>query len=182
MFSRLASLLRRFSRSDSSGREIFFYEDGSGQTRAIDPLLAWRRLWSDPECDLAAEAKVARDPQIERAGKPPIAIYAAAEVLAAEEKVINLTRRVFGVKPFEEGGLTLRETDALLGRFLRYADEIKKKRNPSPTPTPALAPLDSPSSDLTPQEPDDTPPAPNTKPDSDCGCTATASSVAAPIS
>lgn len=184
MLSRLTSLLtlRHFSRSLRSDREIFVYSDGQ-QERSIDPLLAWRQLWNDPEVDLAAEAKVARDPKIERPGKEPVSMYPAAEVLAAEDRVIGLTRKVFGVKPLAEGGLTMRETDALLGRFLRYADALKKKRNPSRTPTPLSAPMVSPSSELREPTQENAPPAPLESPmksDSDCGCTESESSDDAP--
>lgn len=182
----LGALLRRASRllhdsrevfshsPDPAAREIFEFFDGQ-ETRAVDPLAVYRALWTDGQCDLKADAKIAADPKMIRDGVPVRSIYTLEEVTAAEGRVMDLTRRAFGLKPFEEGGLTLLETDALLGRFLRYVEGIKKKRNPSRTTTPISAPTGSASSDLTPPE--------NSAPTnsaSDCGCTVSESAAAAP--
>lgn len=152
-------------------RELFAYWDGHKQRR-IDPLVAWRELWADPDIDLGRVIQVAMNPQ-KGDGTP---FYPDADVADAEAQLLSLIRKVFGVKEWREDvpGLTINETMDLFGQYMTYRTEIKKKRSTSPTPSPLLdstEELDSADSTLPESQP-------TTEPD--CGCTGTASSDAAP--
>lgn len=128
MFGWLRNLL--FRRDE---RELFRYWDGQKQ-RSIDPVASYRAIWSDPECNLLTDATTARNPI-----KPDgAAFYPISEVYAAEDRLREMTRRIFGVKEWSEDqpGLTVDETDALLNSFLAYCADLKKKRNPLPTALP----------------------------------------------
>jgi hypothetical protein len=124
-------------------RGLFRYWDGVKQ-RAIDPVMGWRNLMNDPDCQLRSDSAVAINPTLHD-GKP---MYPITEVLAAEDRMRELTRKVFGVKEWREDqpGLTADETDGVLNGFLDYCHNLKKKRNPLPTasaPTASKAPASS---------------------------------------
>lgn len=169
MFSWLVQQL--FGRPKAA-RGLFEYWDGQ-RTRQIDPIAAYRAIWTNPACDLASDARTAQNP-LTADGLPMIP---AAEVYAAEDRLRQMTRDVFGVQAWSETqpGLTVDEVDQLLASFWVYIHQLKKKRNTLPTrslPLTSREALPSP----------DTPPAaagpspPMSEPD--CGCTGTASSAA----
>jgi hypothetical protein len=127
----LGWLRNLFSRGDD--RLLFRYWDGVKQ-RAIDPVGAYRRVWNDDQCNLLSDATTARNPP----GPEGTAFYPFSEVIAAEDRLRELTRRVFDVKEWTESqpGLTLDETDLLLNNFLSFCADLKKKRSTSPTALP----------------------------------------------
>lgn len=135
------SFFRRKSR-----REIYPYWDGQKQ-RFVDPVVAWRAMWEDPDCNPEADFGPATG--IDSQGRP------AEFDPASQDKVLAMIRRMFGVKSWSENvaGLTVNETFELLWDFLRYMDSLKKKRDRSLTPSP---PTDSTSSEesTTPPESD----------------------------
>lgn len=110
------------------GRNIFRYWDGKKQ-RAVDPAVAWRRMFEFPDCD------------IEKDFGPATCIGANGERVdfdpAAQQRVLLMTRDMFKVQEWDENvpGLTVDETFELLLRFLHYMNALKKKRGPLPTPS-----------------------------------------------
>jgi len=135
---------------DVKERLIYSYFDGQKLVR-VDPLVYYRRVMDKgPELDL--DIKLANSPS------------------KASEKgrlgVLTKIRSIFGVKPFEEGGLTESETTDLLDHFLLYCESLKKNSNPTPIP-PTATSAPTASSSPVPS------PTPNT---SDSGSTATVSS------
>ena len=170
MFGWLVNLYRRWRDRD---RNIFRYWDGA-RMRAIDPALAWRAIWEG--CDLLGDAKVAANPLVEDRSRQDYGqpFYPVAEVNAANDRLRDVTRGVFDVQAWseDEPGLTLEETDELLGQFIRYCEDLKKKRKPLPT---SSAPSDS-------TEPASWPDTDDCQPgaESDSSCTPTASTAGAP--
>ena len=107
--------------SQKPKREIFEYFDGE-KSRKIDPIYAWRKMWNDSECDPnkdfgPAHGYDADGNEIEHSPE-------------ALDRVMDMTRRIFGVSPWSEDseGLTEKETLELLTDFVQYVTEIKKKR------------------------------------------------------
>lgn len=126
------------SRRRANRRDIFSFWDGT-KCRTIDPLVAWHAIWADMQCDFKTKLEPAMD------GDP--------EATAA---VADLTRRVFGIQTYDDGqGLTQIEVLEVLGRFLLFMRELKKKHARMRTP---LLPTDSTSSET--QDDSTTPPAP----------------------
>lgn len=169
MFSWLVQ--RLFGRPEAQ-RGLFQYWDGQ-RSRQIDPIKAFRAIWTCEHCDLASDARTAQNP-LTHDGKPMIP---AAEVYGAEDRIRQMTREVFGVQAWSEStpGLTVDETDALLASFWAYIQQLKKKRNILPTRSlPSTWQEDLPSADTPPL------PASLSQPTSepDCGCTGAASSAA----
>ena len=113
--------MKLFGHFREHNRQLFRYWDGQ-KKRSIDPLLSWRSMWEDPEC-CHDGSLIEYDP-------------------TAQDRVLNMTRRMFGVAPWVEngGGLTINETLELLWSFMRYMDAIKKKQDPLPMQS---APTDS---------------------------------------
>lgn len=140
MLGWINSLVARFRFGD---RLLFRYWDGA-KWRAIDPVAAHRAIWNDADCELLKDAAAARNP-LKADGTP---FYLKSEVHDAEDRIRDLTRRVFGVKQWREDvrGLTLDETDELLHRFLAFCDDFKKKRNTLPTPSASTGSTAPPSS------------------------------------
>lgn len=104
-------------------RDIYSYWDGE-KDRTADPLVLWHNLFSDEEIDLIADLKKAAEGQLE-----------------AHNRISDLVRKTFGVKKFEDGGLTNIELHALAQDFLLvYCEELKKKRGPMPLPLRYLVP------------------------------------------
>lgn len=119
---------------ESEQRDIFAFWDGS-QSRRVDPLPVWYRLWQTDDIDTL----------MQRAGN---------NELEAAADIVRLTRELFGVTDYDPatgGGLTELETQKLLMDFLLYCDELKKKHGPLPIPWQKLAPKSL--------EPSTTPPA-----------------------
>lgn len=92
-------------------RDIFTFWDGQKERR-IDPLPAWYKMSVDPECVPARDCKLADAGDRE-------------SVL----KVLAMTRRMFDVKPLEQGGLTEYETSNLFAEFMAFISLQKKKRD-----------------------------------------------------
>jgi hypothetical protein len=134
-------------------RELFVYWDGQKQRR-IDPLVAWRRMMADPECNFAQDFQVAMNP----AKKDGTPFYPDALVDEAEQRLLRLTRETFDVTAWaeNEAGLTVAETIDLLGDFLRFRVELKKKRSTSPTLSPSLDSTEQPTVSAT--DPAESPP------------------------
>lgn len=127
-------------------RCLFRYWDGAKQ-RESDPIAAHRGVWLDEDCQLLEDGPISLNPRNEDG----TAIYPIAEVVAAENRIRALTRKVFGVQEWKEGqpGLTALETDELMNRFIEFCEGLKKKRAPSRTlPAPSESMEHSPSSDI----------------------------------
>jgi len=118
-------------------RDIFRYWDGRRE-RAIDPLVAWARMWEDPQCDPQRDF----GPATGMSGEGlPVDFDPAAR-----DRVLAMARRMFDVQEFSEStpGLTIDETFSLLWTFIGFMNAIKKKRAPLPTMSP---PTPSPTSE-----------------------------------
>lgn len=107
-------------------RNIFRYHDGT-RSRAIDPLVAWRRMWEHPTCNPEKDIEPATG--LTSDGTP------IPFDQAAQDRVIAMARDMFDLKPFNENGtgLTIDETQGLLFQFMLFMNAIKKKRARSPT-------------------------------------------------
>src|SRR3990167_1585100 len=120
-------------------RNIFHFWDGT-KRRAIDPAVAWRKMWEDDDCnpqrDFGPACGIGSDGS-------PVTFEAAAQ-----ERVLGMARRMFGIQAWSETppGLTIDETFSLLWSFLGYMDQLKKKRAPLP---PTSQPTDQVSSEET---------------------------------
>ncbi len=140
MFGWLLSLFRRDERC------LFRYWDGK-KRRAIDHLSAWRKIWTYEAFDFLQVAAIARNPP----GPNGERLHKLPEVLEAEDQLRQMTREVFGLRAWseEEPGLTLDETDALLGEFIDFCEDLKKKRDLSRTLSPpSVLPMPAPSLDI----------------------------------
>lgn len=113
----------RFFPSPKQTRDVFTYWDGE-RRRSIDPMLAHRGLWRDADCDLRADARLSSGQLDEGQPRPT-----PEEVMAAEDRILALVRRTFGVRAYAEGspGLTVGETFALLARFLEFTAELRRR-------------------------------------------------------
>lgn len=114
----------RFFPAPKQTRDVFTYWDGE-RRRSIDPMIAHRRLWTDADCDLRADARLSSGQQDNAQPLPT-----PEDVFAAEDRILDLVRRTFGVKAYAEGsrGLTIGETFAILARFLEFTGELKRRR------------------------------------------------------
>ena len=133
----LRSIRKLFSRrSDGLRRDIFIYHDGTKERRA-DPLLLWDRIRLDPECDLGAVLPASGRGDTD-----------------AMRQLENFVCRVFGVQrydPATDQGLPILDLHRLLARYMRYMEDLKKKRD--------LRPIWSPRSGSSSSAPSTTPPA-----------------------
>jgi hypothetical protein len=102
---------------------IFTFWDGSAHRR-MDPLPIWYALWQTP--DIEATIKRAIKNEME----------AIIELTAVGRKLLNLQP----YDPVTGSGLTELATLNLIGNFLAYCDELKKKVGPLPMPWLKLAP------------------------------------------
>ena len=110
-------------------RLIFTYFDGSTTLMKADPMVLYRRVM-DIAPSLSVDISVARS-QHKDADK-------------AYLSMLDHIRKVFGVKKFEEGGLTEPETVALFDKFNAYCEEVQKKtKNLATSPT-ATSPTSQP--------------------------------------
>lgn len=98
-------------------RFIYHYWDGQKDISA-DPLVLYKKVM---ECshEIAIDSKVA--------------LSQSKDALKAHDSLLENIRKIFGVKRYEEGGLTETETDDLLNNFLLYADNVKKNSSPFAT-------------------------------------------------
>jgi hypothetical protein len=134
-------LRRLLARGPLRSRDIFHYHDGVAK-RQLDPMLAWERIRTDPECDLQVVL--------------PASARGEPDAMAAHEAFI---RRVFEVPPYDPAtgrGLTILEQHDLFNEFMLYMEGLKKKRGLQPISWP---PTDSGSSAI--------PPGWTTRPESD---------------
>ena len=112
-----------------STRDIFEFWDGI-ETRRVDPLPIWYRLWQIEEIETLLKR-------------------AANNEMEAVFEVIAHTRELFELKELADDGLTQIEVQELLMAFLDFANLLKKKHGPLPMPWRMLAPS-------LPQNPSDT--------------------------
>lgn len=107
----------RFDLYKPHERLIYSYWDGSKTVHA-DPMILWRKVMAiGPE--LSVDIKVANSPMKDAAN--------------AHQKMLQKIRDLFGVKPFEEGGLTETESIALFDHFMVYCNVQKKTGREPPT-------------------------------------------------
>lgn len=106
-------------------RSIYGYFRGEKDTNDepvivwTDPLAMWKKLMEHgPE--LSVRMKVAFSP--------------SKGNVQAHTELVKQIRDAFGIKPFEEGGLTEAECVYLLDHFLTYIGTIKKNSSEPPTP------------------------------------------------
>lgn len=90
-------------------RDIFTFWDGE-RDRSIDPMPAWFAIENDPDCDPKRDF-----PAADRGDR------------GAWARNLALFRRMFGVKPFKEGGLTEYELQKVFGDFYAFVTGLKKK-------------------------------------------------------
>jgi hypothetical protein len=110
-------------------RLIFFFDDGTGKRRAVDPFDVERALRQGLEGEpLARAVRAARsgvpalaDPAVERLDRAAAAAFAMPPVAA------------------DGSGFTVRARARVLGEFLRWREEVKKNTNSKPTSPPATA-------------------------------------------
>jgi hypothetical protein len=102
---------------DVQDRDIFEYSDGS-QTRRIDPLPIWHRIWQTEDIESI----------LKRAGQN--------RESEAVIELIDLAREWFCIPPYQDGvgGLTDLEVERLLDRYFAYTIDLKKKHGPLPMP------------------------------------------------
>lgn len=127
MLRSIRKLLSR--RGDGPRRDIFVYHDGTRERRA-DPLLLWDRIRLDPECDLAAVL--------------PASGRGDAEAMRQLEAFVARVFEVERYDPETDQGLPVLDLHQLLARYMRYMEDLKKKRDLRPISSP---PLGSSSSD-----------------------------------
>ncbi len=98
-------------------RDIFKYWDGV-RNRSIDPEVAWKTMWADPDCVVKDDFKSADAGDVD-----------------AWDRVQAMGRRMFGVKAYSDTqpGLTEHELSKLIGEFVRYMAVLKKKQEKSRT-------------------------------------------------
>lgn len=134
----LGWLKKLFTRSRPSGEEtlsppgrvVYSYWNGV-ELKSADPVLTWRRLWAG-KVDLATAVKIFSAENLPGADRDS----------AWDEMVVHC-RDVFGIPPFDQGGLTEGEILALLWNFTDYIQALKKKQgtiqnSSQPTDSPSL--------------------------------------------
>lgn len=98
-------------------RLIYRYNDGKKMVQA-DPLRLYKAVMTvGPELEI--DIKVSKSP--------------SKDAAAAHEQALLKIRKVFGVKPLEEGGLTEIETFRLFDHFMSFCGIKKKDTNGLPT-------------------------------------------------
>lgn len=114
-------------------RGIFWFWDGR-RWRGVDPIATTRLLLTDPEFSWEETPLLTNDDD-------PVVVTEALQACAAA------ARRAFGIKPFEEGGLTEAECCRILFAFRDYLGDLKKNGSgpqTSPEPTGATFSAESP--------------------------------------
>lgn len=151
MLGRLLSMLKERPRvADEKAKEprpddrgIFRFFDGIDE-RNVDPLEIWERIWTHPEKDFA---HLVQDVETIDPEKQPKAYF------EAQRDFVAFVREIFGLESFEAGGLTYQEIRDLIGNYLYFMDDLKKKHAPWLT---GSAPTDSsPASDSPPSSESD---------------------------
>jgi hypothetical protein len=110
-------------------RLIFFFDDGCGKRRAVDPFDVERALRRGLEGE-----PLARAVQAARSGVPALADPAVERLDAAAAAAFTMPP----VAP-DGSGFTVRARARVLGEFLRWRSEVKKNTNSKPTSPPATA-------------------------------------------
>lgn len=118
---------------EPGARRIYSYFDGE-KVVAADPMVLWRNLM-EVRGDLSAHLSLAFAP-MDSKDKPQAYAKAAA-----------LSRKIFSVREFHEGGLTEAEAVNLVQHFWRYCDGVKKNSPPSPSWSAATSAAPAPTSD-----------------------------------
>lgn len=91
-------------------RKIYSYFDGEKTVKA-DPMALYKKIAGiGPE--LSIDIKVAQS--------------RSKDNVKAHTQAMEKVRGIFNIKPFEEGGLTEAELQALLDHFLTYCEGVKK--------------------------------------------------------
>lgn len=110
-------------------RAIYRYWDGQ-RTRAIDPLIAWRKMWEHPTCRPQDDFGPATGMNADGTATP-----FEQEAL---DRVLSMAREMFDLRQFSETspGLTIDETLSVLWTFIAFMNALKKKRAPLPTTSP----------------------------------------------
>jgi hypothetical protein len=119
-------------------RLIFNYWDGKEVVR-VDPIVLYKKM-QEKGPEMSIDIKVAHS--------------MSKDANTAHSSLVKKIRDIFGVKAYEEGGLTELETTQLLDHFLLFCHLLKKNSSPSPT---------SPTETSSPSEPssEGPPPTPN---------------------
>ncbi len=96
-------------------RELLLYEyfDGSKMVKA-DPMVLWKRIM-EVSTDLDIDIKVSKS--------------VSKDAPEAHDKVIKKCRRIFNLKPLEDGGLPETETVELFDHFMLFCWSLQKKMN-----------------------------------------------------
>lgn len=118
------------SRRSEPDRNIFVFHDGERERR-VDPLQALGII-EQAYPQLTMLAADIREASGEDAIATQMAGAAASEnQRAALHRLVSVTHEAFGTTPFNEthGGTTHGEALQLLGKFMFYLREIKKKRD-----------------------------------------------------
>lgn len=98
-------------------RAIYTYWNGKDFT-VVDPLPLYKKVMAKgPE--LSVDIKVSMSP--------------SKDSTKAHGRLIESLREIFNIKPFEEGGLTEAECQALLEHFMDFTANIKKNSSNSQT-------------------------------------------------
>ncbi len=113
---RQRAIYRYFVGTDERGAEKFV---------VTDPMALYRKVM-DRRDDITVNVKVALSPS-----KDADECYA---------RMIAHIREIFGVAPYEQGGLTEIELMELYDHFLTYAEGVKKNSSPTPTSSRATSP------------------------------------------
>ena len=100
-------------------RRIFSYWDGKARA-SVDPIPTWYALYYDQEISLDREQAI-------------VQLGDDRKTLEALLRLDPLLRRVFKIKPYEQGGLTVDECQSLMVDFLEYMGDVKKNGSGSPT-------------------------------------------------
>jgi hypothetical protein len=114
---------RNLSGYTQGDRDIFPYWDGQRQ-RNGDPLAIDRLLLTDPAFDAKLDPQISRVPTLDG--------------LKAAGRIVDATRKAFGIKPLEEGGLTDAECLGLFCDFNLFVRDLEERSRPlasSPRPT-----------------------------------------------
>ena len=104
-----------------SERNVYHYHKGYTPDTLVkaDPVTLWKKVM-DKGAEIDADWKAASIPQSKFAK-------------GARENLLKNVREVFGLKTFEEGGLSEWDAMDLLMHFMTYCGMLKKSVSPSPT-------------------------------------------------
>lgn len=117
-------------------REIFKYWDGT-QYRRIDPLAAYERMFRHPTAMPDRDWTLADEARLELEKLTPADLAHHKRKWAAHRRTAELARFMFDLKPLgQNDGMTDDEAVSILGSFLYYLGDLKKKRDPPPKPQP----------------------------------------------